>query len=193
MGSRTGMSLGGSVTTCYVRARRVTVEVVDSTRFRAGTELRWRRDRSRWWSGVRFVLQDPTGYVCAAVADGFSGRAKRIVVGDRAYRVRPDGLWMTARVIDESNGADTAVLRFKKSSGFITITDGPTLRCERVGVTERTLQIFDGDVTAMTITWKPMSRLGFAEGSATLGEATLGDDTALVACLAFQYFIPKAR
>jgi hypothetical protein len=174
------------------RPSGVTVERVDSRRFGAGTQLRWRRDRSRWWSGVRFVLTEPTGYVCASIADGFSGRAKRIVVGDCAYRAHPDGLSMSVRLVDESSGAEAAVLRFKKSSGLITIGDGPTLRCERVADhSERALQILDGDETAMTITWEPMSRWGFAEGSAFLGTATLGENTALVACLAFQYFIPK--
>jgi hypothetical protein len=166
---------------------------VSSTRFRSGTELRWRRDRSRWWSGVRFVLKDTEDYVCAAVADGFSGRPRRIVVGDRAYRAHPDGLLMSVRMTDEYSGAEAAVLRFKRSNGLITIPDGPTLRCERVAEqSARVLQIFDGELTAMTITWEPMSRLGFAEGSATLGDAALGESTALVACLAFQYFIPKA-
>jgi len=166
---------------------------VDSSRFRAGTELRWRRDRSRWWSGVRFVLKDAQGYACAAVTNDFSGRAKRIVVGDRAYRAQPDGLLMSVRVTDEDSGAEAAVLRFKKSDGLITIPEGPILRCERFADrSERTLRIFDGVLTAMTITWKPMSLWGFAEGSATLGEATLGENTALVACLAFEYFIPKA-
>jgi hypothetical protein len=171
---------------------RVTVEVVDSSRFGAGTELRWRRDRGRWWSGILFRLEDAHAHQLATVTYGFSGQPKRIAIGDLAYRAHSDGLRMSVRVTDEHSGAEAASLKVASSDGLITIPDGPTLRCTQVGARPgRTLQVTDGESTAMTITWEPMTWWGFAEGSATLGDAALGDSTVLVACLAFQYFIPK--
>jgi hypothetical protein len=173
--------------------RRVTVEVVDSSRFGAGTELRWRRDRSRWWSGVLFRLEDAHDHQLATVAYGFSGQPKRIAIGDRAYRAHSDGRLMSVSLTDEHSGAEAASLKVASSYGLITIPDGPTLRCKQVGARPgRTLQVTDGDSIAMTITWGPMTWWGFAAGSATLGEAALGETTVLVACLAFQYFIPIA-
>jgi hypothetical protein len=170
----------------------VTVEVVDWSRFGAGTELRWRRDRSRWWSGILFRLEGADDHQFATVTYGFSGQPKRIAIGDLAYRAHSDGLLMSVRLADEHSGAEAASLKVASSYGLITIPDGPTLRCKQVGARPgRTLQVTDGESTAMTITWGPMTWWGFAEGSATLGEATLGESTVLVACLAFQYFIPK--
>ena len=164
-----------------------------SSSFGAGTELRWRRDRSRWWSGILFRLEDDHGHPLATVAYGFSGQPKRVIVGDRAYRAHSDGLRMSVRVTDEHSGAEAASLKVARSSGTITIPDGPTLQCKPVGGQRgRTLQVTDGESTAMTITWEPMTWWGFAEGSATLGGVALGESTVLVACLAFQYFIPKA-
>ena len=85
---------------------------------------------------------------------------------------------MSVRVTDEDSGAEAAVLRFEKSSGVIAVPGGRTFRCERVaGRSERTLQIFEGTLTAMTISWEPMSWWGFAEGSAMLGDATSGEST----------------
>jgi hypothetical protein len=166
---------------------------VASSRFGAGTELRWRRDRSRWWSGILFRLEDAHNHQFATVTYGFSGQPKRIAIGDRAYRAHSNGLSMSVRLTDEHSGAEAASLTLAGSSGQITIPDGPTLQCKQIRARpERTLQVTDGEATAMTITWGPMTWWGFAEGSATLGEATLGESTFLVACLAFQYFIPKA-
>jgi hypothetical protein len=166
---------------------------VAASRFGVGTELRWRRDRSRWWSGVLFRLEDAREHLFATVAYGFSGQPKRIAIGDRAYRAHSDGRLMTVRLTDEHSGAEAASLKIASAYGLITIPDGPTLRCKQVGTRPaRTLQVTDGESTAMTITWGPMTWWGFAEGSATLGEAALGESTVLVACLAFQYFIPKA-
>jgi len=99
---------------------------------------------------------------------------------------------MGIRLFDEDSGAEVAVLRFQKSYGVITIPGGPTLRCQRGGQrSQPTLQILDGEETAMTITWGPMNLWGSAEGFAIMGEADLGESTVLVSCLAFHYFIPR--
>jgi hypothetical protein len=165
---------------------------VDVSAFRAGTELLWRRDGGHWWSGGRFVLKDAANRQYAVVTYGFWGRPKRITICGHAYRAQRPGSMMGIRVFDEDSGAEVAVLRFKKSFGLISIPDGPTLRCQHVGQrSERTLQILNGEVTAMTITWGPMNLWGSAEGSAIMGEAALGESTVLVACLAFHYFVPK--
>jgi hypothetical protein len=175
------------------RCERLRVQRVDRSAFRAGTELRWRRSGGHWWSGVRFVLEDAANRQYAVVTYGFWGRPKRITIRGRAYRAQRPGSMMGIRLFDEESGAEAAVLRFKKSSGVITIPGGPTLRCQLGGQrSERTLQILHGEVTAMTITWRPMNLWGSAEGSAIIGDAELGDSTVLVACLAFHYFIPRS-